>query len=401
MPRSDRPMMPLAITGVGCVSALGHSAEEVLDALESGRSGIEPLPADEMQGCEARLAARVNEFDSTAYLPAMRARRLDRASIFAVAAVQQALRHGDFPDGDERHERLGLVLGTSSAGSVPLTTFLAAAFESSPRDAPPSEFPNTVANAPAGHVSIELGLRGPSTTFTQKQSVVAPALLYSQLMIGSGRCDAVVVGATDEWCEVYQRGYEQLKALRIQNGRASREGIVLAEGAATLLLESEVLIARRSTRPLARLLGVAATSSPGPPHHWVNDPDALARAIDQALHRAALAPADVGSVWLGANGISSLESMEAKAIARIFSDHPLAATGVKGALGEAAVSGAASVALAALARRRGRLPAFAGTPAIEWPPSVRVLKSPSALPAGATLVLTYGAGGTFGAVLLG
>lgn len=401
MPGSDQSLTPLLITGVGSITALGHSPQEVLDALEAGRSGIRALSPEVVVGCEARLVAPVVGFDISTYLPPMRARRLDRASLFAVAAVKQALSAASFPLDEEMHEHMGLVLGTSSAGSGPLTRFLEAAFRTSPLDAPPSEFPNTVANAPAGHVSIELGIKGPSTTLTQKQSVVAPALLYSQLMIALGRCGAVMTGATDEWCAVYQRGYDQLRALRREVDLENRPGIVIAEGAATVLLESEAHASRRCARPLTRLLSVASTSSPGPNYHWIADSQALAQAIDRALDSCALQPSDVGSVWLAANGVAAMESAEARALDQVFSGHRLAATGIKGALGEAAVSGAASVALAALARGRKRLPPFSGSACESWPGCIDLLDSVTPLPSGVTLVLTYGVGGTFGAILLG
>ncbi len=401
MPRLDRRLTPLSITGLGCVTALGHSPEQVLDALEAGESGIRDLLPDEVPNCQARLAARVVGFDSGSYLPAMRARRLDRASLFAVAAVKQALDDARFPEDQERNERLGLVMGTSSAGSGPLTTFLEAAFRISPLDAPPSEFPNTVANAPAGHVSIELGLKGPSTTLTQKQSVVAPALLYAQMMIALGRCNAVLAGTTDEWCAVYQRGYDQLGALRIEGESSQGDGMVLAEGAATVLLESEAYASRRGSRPFARLLGVGMASSPGATYRWVPDSEAMVRAILLALEEAGLQPPDVGSVWLAANGVAAMESIEASALQRVFPRQSLVATGLKGALGECATSGAASVALAALARQRKRLPPFSGPRSIAWPASVGLLDHLAPSPDGATLVLTYGAGGTFGAILIG
>jgi 3-oxoacyl-[acyl-carrier-protein] synthase II len=397
-------MKPLAVTGIGAISPLGATTAELLAGLDAGRSGIAEveLPAQRAAGCRAagtRWVGRVTDFDASASLPPMRARRLDRGSRFAVAAAKAACRQAGLAGGPLAGETLGVILGTSSAGSGPLTAFLECLFRHSPEAAPPFEFPNTVANAPASYVSIELGLKGPSLTLAQSEAVLGTALVAGRLLLGDGRCRALLIGAVDEWNPVFQLGFAQLGALRGAAGGGG--GMVLAEGAALLLLEAEELALARGARVLARVLGVAAGSVAGEPYLWLPDSPTLARVIREALDRSGMGAADVGSVVLAANGIEAMERAEAAALAEVFAGRRLAATGIKGAIGERAVAGALSLAVAVLSRARRLLPPYAGGALCRWPEPVQPLAAAAELPPGATLVLFAGFGGNYAAAVVG
>jgi 3-oxoacyl-[acyl-carrier-protein] synthase II len=397
-------MKPLSIVGVGAISPLGQEATELLAALDAGRVAIAEADLSLLPGDPIRWAGRVLEFDYKRYIPAMKARRLDFASRMALAACRQALAHAglDGEDGLESslRDELGVMVGTASAGSGPLVTFLDALFKQSPEAAPPFEFPNTVANAAAGHVSLQLGLRGPNSTIAHSEAVIGQALLLGALMVEEERCNRLLVGAVDEWNPYYQAGYSQLGALR--PARDGGGGMLLAEGAAFMVLEPPATAAARGVTPIATLLSVALGSTPGDSFRWVPSADRLAALARQAIRDAGLTPADIGSVMLAANGVDAMEAAEAAALAQLFPGRRLPASGIKGAIGERAVSGALSVAAAALARQRRQLPPFAGgalAPA-DWPDAVAPLTEPVPLPDGATLVLLYGSGGNFGAVIL-
>lgn len=388
---------PLAVTGVGAVTALGEGRSCLLAALDAGRHGFTEAPADGLPE-HPRWAGRVTAFDPKPYIAPMRARRLDRASLFAVAAARRALSSAALEEAPELAHELGIVVGTSSAGSGPLTTFLDVLFRRSPDEAPPFEFPNTVANAPASHVSIELGLKGPNTTLSHSEAVVGSALLQGRLMLTDRRCSALLLGAVDEWSPYYQLGYSQLGVVRSQPRGGG--GILLAEGAALMVLEEEERAAARRAPVLARVLGVAVGSAAGEPYRWLPDAAVLERVIREALEQAGEEAAAVGSVVLAANGVAAMEEAEAEALSRVFAGRRLAATGLKGAVGERALSGSLSVAVAALARHRRRLPPYAGGALARWPEAIQPLTSPAPLPPGPTLVVLYGFGGNYAAVVM-
>lgn len=389
--------MSMVISGVGAVTPLGGSPADLLAGLDAGRRAFTEIDLDGLPRSRSRWAARAEDPDVSAYLAASQARRLDRGSRFAVVAAGQALAAANLRDGAARRAT-GVVLGTSSAGSGPLSRFLAPLLLESPESAPPFEFPNTVANAPASHVSIELGLAGPNATLAQKQSVIAPALLFARLQLDDGRARLLLVGAVDEWSPFYQLGFDRLRSLRREP--CGGGGILLSEGAAIVAVESEDAARRRGAPVLCRVLAVGVASCPAPVYRWRPDPAGLVASIRRALTTAGIASCEVGSVFLAANGVEAMERAEAEALDTVFPGHRLAATGVKGAIGESASSGAVSVAAAALCRRRSLLPPFAGGALRRWPDAVEILAAPSRLPPGATLVLTYGVGGTGGAVLL-
>jgi 3-oxoacyl-[acyl-carrier-protein] synthase II len=387
----------LALTGLGTVSPLGESAAELLEALDAGRHGLVPVSTPLV--AEAGWAGRVTRFDPSPVVPPMRARRLDRASLYAVVATSRALADAGLTGAAHLTDELGLVLGTSSAGSGPLTVFLEALLRQGPQNAPPVEFPNTVANAPAGHVSIELGLRGPNATLAHSEAVVGVALQTGRLMLASERCALLGVGAVDEWNPYYQLGYRQIGGLRA--AATGGGGTLLSEGATILVAEPAPQAAARGARVLATLLGVGVTSATIEPYRWGPDPAAIERAIRLALDDAELDTDAIGSLVLAANGVEAMEEAEAVALGRVFGTRALASTGLKGAVGERATSGVLSVAVAALARHRGALPPYAGGALARWPVPVALATQVTPMPAGATLVVLYGFGGNYAAVVVG
>src|SRR5262249_17748497 len=186
------------VTGTGAVSPLGRSPGEFYRRLSAGERAVRPLAAEERRGLQATHVASFPTFSPQPEIPAMKARRLDRGSPFALIACAQAVAEAGYSI-DEDHEAIGIAMGTGSAGAGALTEFLRVLFLESPEAAPPFHFPNTVANAPASQASIELKIFGPNVTITQKDPSALNALLFSALALSSGRARAMLAGAVDEW----------------------------------------------------------------------------------------------------------------------------------------------------------------------------------------------------------
>ncbi|HYK41034.1 MAG TPA: beta-ketoacyl synthase N-terminal-like domain-containing protein [Thermoanaerobaculia bacterium] len=174
------------ITGTGAVCPLGRTATEFTRRLFAGESAVRPMTPDERAGLQALEVARCDGFSPQPEIPPMRARRFDRGSQYAIVASLEAVREGRY-DISRAPEEIGIAMGTGSAGAGALTEFLRVLFEESPEAAPPFHFPNTVANAPASQVSIELKLFGPNVTITQKDPSALNALLFASLSLSSGR----------------------------------------------------------------------------------------------------------------------------------------------------------------------------------------------------------------------
>ncbi len=337
------------VTGTGAVSPLGRGAAEFYRRLTAGESAVRPLGAEERGDLQATHAARYEGFSPQPEIPAMKARRLDRGSQFALIACMQALAEAGYRVADDP-EAIGIAMGTGSAGAGALTEFLRVLILESPEAAPPFHFPNTVANAPASQTSIELKIFGPNVTITQKDPSALNALLYSALALSSGRARAMLAGAVDEWNFFYAMGFDRVGALR---GEKRASGIVQGEGAFVLLLEEEEHARARGARPLARLAGIASAGVASEPYRFAPDAAAIGRAIRGALEDAGARPADVG-LWLPSrDGVVEMDRVEEEVMRSIFGPALPPEIAVKNAIGEMAAAGGAQLVAAARALASG------------------------------------------------
>jgi 3-oxoacyl-[acyl-carrier-protein] synthase II len=360
------------ITGAAAVTALGRDLRSTRDALLSGRTAIQPVEgADVPERKERSPAARIHNFTTEPELPKGKARRLDKGSQYAVVVARQCLADARYEMAG-REERTGILLGTGSAGVGPLTEFERQMAVESPDLASPFLFPNTVANAPASQAAIELNVKGPNVTITQKDPAALNALFYGRMLLHDGRADALLVGAADEWNLVYHLGYERVRATRT----ASHPGFVLGEGAAVVLVETEETALARGARLYARVAGLASRGAAVSPQVRRADAAALAGTIGAALEDAGVEPSGLGLVHLSANGVPWMDELELEALTRVLGPAPLPrALAIKNSLGENPFAGAVQLALAAVA--------------LGEDPSI-----------GAVLVNAFGAGGNFLAAVL-
>ncbi|MEO8054825.1 MAG: beta-ketoacyl synthase N-terminal-like domain-containing protein [Acidobacteriota bacterium] len=334
------------VTGVGAVSALGRTLAETRAALEAGRSAVASIEGPGVpERAERSPAARIGAFTTEPELPKSKARRLDRGSQYAMVAARQCLADAGFVVAG-REERIGILFGTGSAGAGPLTEF-ERQMAASPESASPFLFPNTVANAPASQAAIEIGIKGPNVTITQKDPAPLNALFYGRMLLADGRADALLVGASDEWNLDYHLAYERVRATRT----ATRPGFVLGEGAAALLVEDESAARERGARVFARVASVVSFGAPVSPQHRRADPATLAAVMNAALKEAGVAPRDVGLVHLSRNGVPATDAAEDAALAAVFGLAQPPVVAIKDVLGENPAIGAMQLALAADALR--------------------------------------------------
>ena len=338
------------ITGSGAVSPLGRSADEFFRRLTAGERAIRDFEADERGELQATQVASFRAFSPQPEIPAMKARRLDRGSQFALIACAQAVAEAGFSIGDDP-EAIGIAMGTGSAGAGALTEFLRVLFLQSPEAAPPFHFPNTVANAPASQTSIELKIFGPNVTITQKDPSALNALLFSALALSSGRAKAMLAGAVDEWNFFYAMGFDRVGALK---GEKRASGIIQGEGAFVVLLEDERSARARGATPLARLTGIATAGVASEPYRFAPDAQAIGRAIRGALADAGRSPGEV-DLWLPSrDGVVEMDRAETEVMHAVFGPNLPGELAVKDAIGEMAAAGGAQVVAAARMIADGR-----------------------------------------------
>ena len=316
------------VRSTGAVSAAGTGVEALLQALAD--PAWQPQLGIERPDAPPLPVAACREFSPRDMLPPLVARRLDRPARLLAVAAREAIRQLGDPLPWAR-ERVGVCAGTWNAGTSALLEVLRAVFLTSPEEAPPAQFPSTVANAPASQLGILEKLGGPNLTFAEKQVGGLRAVAEAGRLLARGRADATLACGVDEADWLNAEGYDRLGTLHT----SAHPGMVLAEGAAVLVLACEP-----GPAPLAVLAGWGSASGPAPPHRYPDDPAPLVAACRQALERSGLAPGEVGLVVSLANGIPVLADLERRALSALFGTYRPAAVGTAERLGEGAVAGA-------------------------------------------------------------
>jgi 3-oxoacyl-[acyl-carrier-protein] synthase II len=336
----------VAVTGIGVLSAFGVGTDRFWDGLRSGRCPFvkspEGLPLGAVDGLELR------EFVRT---PA--GRRIDHASLLALAAARLALADAGLGEDALDPVRTGLVLGSSLGNLRETAPFLDRLFERGAGN--PLVFPNMVMNAPLSYVSIELGISGLTAMTTDAEVSGEAAVAWGARLIADGAADRCLVGATDEIADILIAVLDESGGLTRDTARPldrAADGRVLGEGAAVFVLEAREQAHARGARAYCEIVPHAGFSVRSPIHGYPRDPAEIARRL------GALA-ADVELVVAAASGLPALDACEARMLAALVGDRvPVVAP--RGALGDFGAAGALAVAAAALALHHGEVPPTVG-----------------------------------------
>jgi 3-oxoacyl-[acyl-carrier-protein] synthase II len=414
------------VTGLGCITSLGASRDAFVDGLIAGRTGIRRIEDFDVSSARAQHAGRLTGFDATKYLPPLKLRRIDAVARVAIAATRDALDDAGFPHDAAGYDRIGVVLGSFSAGVHATGEYLESYLKGGPTGAPALLFSSTVGNAPASQCGLEYGLRGPNTTLMHKEASGLSAIAFATHLIRRGKIPIVVAGGADDIYERFYRVHDWFGVMADSRDAsahaggadaappiampfdAARRGFVMGEGGFMLVLEDEASASARGGRVLAEVLGTASSSSSVAINAWPDDEVALVRAMRLAVEDAGITPDDVDVVYAAANGTVPLDRLEAAGIREVFGGRDVAVTSIKGAIGEFGAAGAGSAAAAILCGRQGAIAPTAGfqTPAGDCP--VRVVTPATPLPKpGArggggpiALINSFASGGTNFSVVL-
>jgi len=403
--RGAHDVSTVAVTGVGMVSPIGVGRMQFWDALCAGRSGIAPLPG---AGGVPHLAARIVDFSPREFITSANLRRADLLSRTIVAASRMALTDAKFAAPLPAPERIGVVVGSVLGNISESVQYLERLFTKGPALASPLMFPNLVPNAPASYVAMEIGCTGANLTVSQGEVSGEQAIATGCDLIRAGRAEVVLAGGGDELAEIVIAGYRRFRALSSQRGGAEwcspydaeRNGLVLGEGAAMLVLEPLARARERGATVLAEIVDTLSCGVAAPPYDWPAGASAAVPRLRRLLEGAGVAAVDL--VCGGANSSRRLDACELDLVARILDD-PAAATltSIKGAVGEFGAAGALTTAAACLALHAGAVPPLCHLR--QPPPDAVVRLAPrTARPAHLrnALVLSVARGGTLAALLL-
>jgi 3-oxoacyl-[acyl-carrier-protein] synthase II len=320
----------VVVTGLGCITPVGNDVASTWDSLTAGRSGIGRITRFDPAPYETQIAGEVKGFDPLAYMDRKVVRRTDRFTQLGVGSAAQALADAKL-DTKADPDRIGVAIATGVGGLETLVEQVLVMEHRGPSRLSPFLVPMLMANAASAQIAMDFGLRGPNVTHISACASSAHAIGEGSEMIKRGMADAIVAGGAEAAVIPLAIGsFGSMHAMSRRNDdpeRASRpfdkdrDGFVLSEGSAVVVLEEREHALARGARVYAEVVGYGATAdayhitSPSP------EGEGNARAMRMALDDAGLRPEQID--YLNAHGTSTQpnDREETSAIKQVFGDH--------------------------------------------------------------------------------
>jgi 3-oxoacyl-[acyl-carrier-protein] synthase II len=359
----------VVLTGLGALTPIGNTAEELWTGLTAGRSGIGPITKFDATGYDTRIAGEIKNFDPLAFVDKKEARRLDPYLQYAIASSVMAVGDAGLDPARLDGERFGVMIGSGIGGITTLLEGEKVRETKGPDRVSPFVIPMLIINMASGLVSMRFGAKGPNSSVVTACATGNHAIGDAFRIIQRDDADVMIAGGAEAIIvPLTIAGFCAMKAMSTRNDDpqkasrpfdAGRDGFVCGEGAGIVVLESLEHARRRDARIYAEIIGYGMT---GDAHHMTApDPegDGAARAMARALKDARLTPSDVG--YVNAHGTSTPynDRFETVAIKRVFGDHArkLAVSSTKSMTGHllGAAGGVEAIATA-LALHHGLLP---------------------------------------------
>ena len=319
----------IVVTGMGAVSPLGLDIPTLWEALKSGKSGAGRITLFDAEPFETKIAAEVKGFNPTDYIEHREARRMDRYTQFATVASMQAVKQSNL-DCEKEGTDVGVIIGSGIGGITTLSAQMATLAEKGPRRISPLLVPMMIADAAAGHVSIMLGAKGMNFCATSACSSGADAVGEACEIIKRGDVQVMIAGGAEAAITpIGIAGFNAAGALSVRNDApqkasrpfdAQRDGFVMGEGAAVLVLESLDHALKRNANILAELAAYGATSDAFHITQPAQDGAGGAKAMNMALRKAGLTPKDIDYINAHGTSTSLNDKCETMAIKAVFGE---------------------------------------------------------------------------------
>lgn len=334
--------MKVFITGMGALTSLGNSVDQMWEGLKEGRSGVRAYPEwKQYNGLFCHLGAPVPEYD-VMKIPRQVRRSMSRMSEMASLATFQALAQADLQPGSQLNSpRTLLIMGSTSGSPWTLETYFRKLFEKhGPEGQLSTSFFKVMNHSVAANVAAALGFNGSLLSPSSACSTSTQCLLLGWELIKAGLYDRVIAGGADELhymsaaifdiVQAASRNYNDRPEIASRPFDRDRDGLVVSEGAGVLILESEKLVQERKARPLAELRG--GTYQCDGTHMTQSSAETMMAVMNEGLARAFLRPEDVDYVNAHATATIHGDGEEAKAIAGVFGPN-IPVSSLKGHLG--------------------------------------------------------------------
>ncbi len=361
----------VVVTGMGMVTALGNDVASTWAGLLAGRSGVRTIETFDPARLGVRIAAEIRDLDVSRVVDRKDARRMDRYILLGLVAAREAMDHAGLPERLEgtQAEETGVILGTGLGGANTLVEGISTNALRGPDRMSPFFIPYGIPNVGAGQVAISFGMVGPNFTTASACATGGHAIGEAWEIIRRHDAEMMLAGGTEAGItEPTVGGFAAMRALSDRNADPEaasrpfdrdRDGFVIGEGAAMVVLEALDHAEARGATPIGELIGYGATADAS--HITLPAPGGMGavRAARRALEKAGLQPTDIDHVNAHATSTPEGDKAELAALKTIFGDHApnVAVTANKSMLGHTLGAAGAIEAIATmLALRDGCIP---------------------------------------------
>ncbi|WP_167495799.1 beta-ketoacyl-ACP synthase II [Desulfosediminicola ganghwensis] len=321
----------VVVTGIGLVTPIGTGVDKAWKNLIAGESGVDRITRFDASEFQVQIAAEVTDFDSKEFIEPKKAKHLDLFVQYGLAAAKMAVEDSGFEVSDENCERVGVITGCGMGGLPTITKYHQVMLERGAKRISPFFIPMAIPNMPSGHISMEIGSKGPNLTLTTACAAGTHAVGEAYRHIKYGMSDVIVTGGMEGViCELGIGGFSAMKALSTRNDDPKaasrpfdkdRDGFIMSEGSGILILEDLEHARARGAKIYAEVVGYGLSSDAyhiaAPPE----DGEGGQRAMKMALRDAGLAPEDID--YVNAHGTSTPlnDRCETTAIKSVFGEH--------------------------------------------------------------------------------
>jgi 3-oxoacyl-[acyl-carrier-protein] synthase II len=363
------PLRRVVVTGIGLITPTGKNKAENWDNIKNGRSGIGKITRFDASQHASKIAGEVKNYDSSQYFDRKEVRKFDPFIQFALIASEEAVKDSGLDLNAIDKEKAGVYIGSGIGGIQTIETNKEILMQKGPDRISPFFLPACIANLAAGQVSIKFGFKGPNLANCTACATGTHAIGDSMRIIQRGEADIMISGGAEyPITPLGVAGFTAMRALSTRNDQPekasrpfdkNRDGFVIGEGSALLILESLEHAHNRGARIYAEVSGYGFTSDAF--HMTAPDPnaDGAYRAMKMAVADAQIKPEDI--VYINAHGTSTElnDKLETLAIKRLFGDHAykLAISSTKSMTGHMlGATGSAEAAFTILAMTNSFIP---------------------------------------------
>ena len=303
----------VVVTGIGIVSPLGLDRQSTWHSLVAGKSGVAPITSFDTEGYRTTIAAEVKGFDAAAFVGRKEARRMDRFVQLGAVAALEAVEHAGLKVTADNCTRVSVMIASGIGGIITLSEQVGVLGSRGPSRISPFLVPMMLPDMASGQVSIMLGAKGPNYSTVSACSSGADSIGQALQVLQEGDADVVLAGGAEAAiCPIGVAGFNACQALSTRNDDpkgasrpfdAERDGFVMGEGAAVIVMETLQSAVKRGATPLVEIVGYGSTADANHITQPAPEGEGASRAMKIAIKKAGLQPDEIG--YVNAHGTST------------------------------------------------------------------------------------------------